>query len=71
MSESPWMTLEETCAYAKRSRETVRRAAVLWSRKKTEGLRAHQRKAHARWRFHVEDVDRWIRGEPPRRTTRQ
>lgn len=65
-TSSPWMTLQQVCDYAQRSYETVRRAAVECQRSSGErGLKGAQRDVNATWRFHVEDVDRWVAGEAP------
>ncbi len=62
------MTLDEAADYARRSRETLRRAAVEFQRSDGRtGLRGFQRKAGACWRFTDRDVDRWIKGLPPER----
>jgi hypothetical protein len=71
MSASPWMTLPEACDYTRHSRQTVRRAAVEYQRDNSKGLRGYQPHTNASWRFHVTDLDRWVRGEPPARSTRQ
>lgn len=71
MTDTPWMTLDEASSYARRSRETLRRAAVECQRKGDRGLKGHQPKPHACWRFQRDDVDRWIRGEAPRGTNRR
>lgn len=62
-----WLTLDEAAAYTGHHRETVRRAAVENQRDPKRGLRGAQQRAHACWRFKAEDLDRWIRGEPPAR----
>lgn len=66
MTESPWMTLAETCTYSRKSYETVRRAAVGYQRTSGRaGLKGEQPRVNACWTFHRDDVDRWIKGEPP------
>lgn len=63
-----WLTLDEACRYTRRSRETVRRAAVHYQRTQgREGLKGAQPKPNACWRFAVPDLDRWVEGQRPRR----
>lgn len=64
---TPWMTLAEACAYTKRSRETVRRAAVAYQRNDRAGLRTFQPHPNACHTFHVGDLDRWMQGLAPAR----
>ncbi|GAB3429966.1 helix-turn-helix domain-containing protein [Actinophytocola sediminis] len=62
-----WLTLDQAAEYTGRHRETVRRAAVQFDRDPTKGLRGFQRKSSACWRFKVEDLDRWVMGQAPKR----
>lgn len=71
MTDTPWFTLPEAMAYTRRSRETVRRAAVEYQRDNNKGLKGYQSHPNACHRFHVEDLDRWIRGEAPAWDTRR
>lgn len=66
-TETPWMTLADACQYTRRSYETVRRAAVAFQRDPRKGLRAFQERPHACYRFHRDDLDRWVMGQPPAR----
>lgn len=56
---TPWMTVPEVQAYARSGRREVLEALNDGS------LRGHQRKTGGRWRVHRDDVDSWLRGEPP------
>jgi len=72
MIETPWLTLAEACEYTKHCTQTVRRAAVECDRSNGQrGLRGYQQRGHTPWRFRVEDLDRWLRGEPPARSIRR
>lgn len=57
--DTPWMTVPEVAAYARSSRSDILAALAC------EELRGHQRVAGGRWRIHRDDVDAWLRGEPP------
>lgn len=64
--ESPWMTTKETAEYAGRCKDTVLAAL---RRGELDG--SQQSGVNGTWRIHVQDVDRWIRGErKPRRHLR-
>lgn len=69
--ESPWLTVKEAAAYARRHAETVRKAVVEHARDPRHGLKAYQWKAGATWKIHRDDLERWVRGEPPSRGTRR
>lgn len=70
--ESPWMSTKQAAAYAGRHFKTVRLAASEYvSSDGKRGLKGVQRRANCSWRFHRDDVDRWIRGETPARGTRR
>jgi heme oxygenase len=71
MTETPWLTLAEAVTYTKRSERTVRGAAVECDRSSgARGLRGYQQGAGCSWRFHTADLDRWVRGEAPARSSR-
>lgn len=58
-AETPWMTVPDVQAYSHTGRREVLAALADGS------LRGHQRKANGRWRVHRDDVDAWLRCEPP------
>lgn len=58
-AESPWMLLADVVKYARSSRTEILAALADGS------LRGHQRTQGGKWRVHREDVDSWLRGEPP------
>lgn len=55
--ESPWMTTNETAAYARCHVNTVNKAA------RSGELRGSQTGRSGKWLFHREAVDAWIKGE--------
>lgn len=57
--ETPWKVLPEVQAYARMGRSEILAALNDGS------LRGHQTKAGGRWRVHRDDIDAWLRGEPP------
>lgn len=68
MSASPWMTVQEAAAYARRHPQTLYESLHEYARTKGKrGLRGVQRVANGTWRVKVEDVDRWLAGDGPRR----
>jgi hypothetical protein len=72
MTDSPWMSTQQVAAYAGRHFKTVRLAAAEYvSSGGRCGLKGGQRGTNCSWRFHREDVDRWIRGEAPARGGRR
>lgn len=56
LSASPWLTVPEAAAYARRDRHTILDALG------DHTLRGHRRGDRGRWRIHVDDLDAWIRG---------
>ena len=56
---SPWMTVAQVVAYSITGERDVLAALADGS------LRGYQRTAGGRWRIHRDDVDAWLRGEPP------
>jgi excisionase family DNA binding protein len=60
---TPWMTTRQAAAYARRHRETV---LLALRRGELQGTQRNGR-ANCTWRVHRDDVDRWMRGEPPAR----
>jgi excisionase family DNA binding protein len=51
---SPWLTVDEACAYAKVSRATLLRAARLG---RVQGFKVNSARL---WRFRASDLDTWI-----------
>lgn len=62
-----WLTLDQAATYTGHNKETLRKAAVQHQRDSRSGLRGAQQRANTCWRFKAEDLDRWVRGEPPAR----
>lgn len=56
-ASSPWHTVDESAAYAKRHPMTVYNALQAGE------LKGHQSKKGAKWLIHIDDLDAWIRGE--------
>lgn len=56
-----WFTVHEAATYARRHYKTVLYALQEGS------LKGSQRGARRRWSVHRDDLDRWIRGEAPKR----
>jgi excisionase family DNA binding protein len=52
---SPWLTLHQAAAYTKLSTATITRA------RKSGGLRGYKVQGKKLWRFHVADLDQWLR----------
>ncbi|GAC1377599.1 MAG: hypothetical protein NVSMB4_07010 [Acidimicrobiales bacterium] len=62
---SPWMSSPQVAAYSGCGKDTVLRAL------QSGDLVGRQRTApNGRWHVHRDDVDRWLRGETPRRALR-
>jgi excisionase family DNA binding protein len=55
---SPWFNTAEAAEYAKTSVETIIQA------RERGDLLGYQRIYRGTWRFHEDDLDRWVRGEP-------
>lgn len=71
-SVSPWMSAPEAAAYAGRHHGTVRKALLEFVQSNGKrGLKGYQRKVHASWRIHRDDLDRWIAGLAPARGARR
>ncbi|HEV2777878.1 MAG TPA: helix-turn-helix domain-containing protein [Actinophytocola sp.] len=69
---SPWMTIKEAAAYTRRGEETLYRALRTgFSTRWKSGLKGYQTAANSPWRIHRDDLELWIRGEPPSRGTRR
>lgn len=66
---SPWLTLPEAAEYSKYSYRHVRAACIAYQRYGDRGLKNSQ--PGREYRIHVADVDRWIEGKPPSRSTRR
>lgn len=63
---SPWMTRTQAATYTHRNRETIRRACVDYDRSGGKsGLKHSSRVPGGRLFIHVDDADRWMRGEVP------
>lgn len=72
MTDSPWMTTQETATYARVHENTVLKALQKCvSSSGREGLKGHQRVPNGSWRIHHDDADRWLRGEAPSRGVRR
>jgi hypothetical protein len=72
MIKTPWLTAAEAAQYVKLDIRRVRAAAVECEQTNGRaGLRGYQRGPNCSWRFHIEDLDRWLRGEPPARSIRR
>jgi hypothetical protein len=72
MTDSPWMTTQETAGYARVHENTVYRALkACVSSGGSRGLRGYQRGSDSPWRIHRDDADRWLRGESPSRGNRK
>ncbi len=66
------LTAAEAAKHVKLNVRRVRDAAVECARSNgRKGLRGYQRGPNCSWRFFVEDLDRWLRGEPPARSIRR
>lgn len=57
--DSPWMTVQEVATYARSSKTEVMTAL------RDQSLRGYQNTERGRWRVHRDDVDAWLRKEPP------
>lgn len=57
--DSPWLTVPEVAAYARSSKTEVLGAL------NDQSLRGYQNVKGGRWRVHRDDVDAWLRREPP------
>jgi len=69
---TPWMTVDETAIYTRRSRSYLLAAIRTCKRTKgREGLKAEQERPNAAYRVHVEDAVRWMSGQPPLKGTRK
>ena len=68
--ETPWLTVPEAAAYAKRHTQTIKNAL------RDGSLRGSQTQRNGKWLVHRDDLDAWLRGEvaevvPPRITRRK
>lgn len=52
----PWLTATEAAAYVRENLDTIRAAA------RAGTLRGYQRADGGPWRFHVDDLDAYVRG---------
>ena len=52
---SPWLTLDEAANYTKLSTASITRA------RKSGGLCGYKVQGKKLWRFHVADLDQWLR----------
>lgn len=68
---SPYMTVAESASFARCHEQTIRKAVRAYQRDQTTGLKAFQSGAHATIRVHVDDLTRWIQGEPPSKGARR
>jgi excisionase family DNA binding protein len=64
MSDEPPLTVAKAAAFATCHSKTVLRAL------RRGELLGYQRGANCSWRIYPDDLDRWIRGEQPKRTRR-
>lgn len=69
---SPWMSVRQAAIYAGRHYKTVLNALQEYARgvRTAEALKGYQAAANCMWRIHRNDIERWIRAEPPARASR-
>lgn len=67
--DTPWLTVPEGAAYARKSKNTITDAL------RSGALRGSQTCRNGKWTIHLADLDAWLRGEraaaQPERITRQ
>lgn len=56
---SPWLTVAEAAAVARRHAETVRSAL------KAGELHGHRKTTRGQWRVHIDSVTAWIEADDP------
>lgn len=64
MDQTPPLTVTESAAYGRRHPKTILRAL------RRGELLGFQRGPNCSWRIYQEDLDRWIRGEQPKKARR-
>jgi len=61
MTDSPWMTFAEACAYSKIGEKSLYRALRVGDLPAVQGLSKPNTQG-GRWRIHRDDLDSWLRG---------